>query len=94
MRSRSGLPGGSVVALALLGCWGASFAGAPSAGSVPVEAVMDYLHSVLEANQTFYTVHVVERMQRRRDRVLLRNGARSRPPFRRNSFKRHRAWPR
>ncbi len=40
-------------------------AGAPSAGSVPVEAVMDYLHSVLEANRTFYTVHVVERMQLR-----------------------------
>ncbi|HAP41269.1 MAG TPA: hypothetical protein DCQ94_16150 [Nitrospira sp.] len=59
------LAGGLVVAIALLGGWGASFAGAPSAGSVPVEAVMDYLHSVLEANRTFYTVHVVERMQRR-----------------------------
>ena len=59
------LAGGLVVAVALLGGWGPSFAGAPSAGSVPVEAVMDYLHSVLEANRTFYTVHVVERMQRR-----------------------------
>ncbi len=57
--------GGFVVALALLGGWGPGFAGTPSAGSVPVEAVMDYLHSVLEANRTFYTVHVVERMQRR-----------------------------
>lgn len=59
------LAGGLVVAIALLGGWEPSFAGAPSAGSVPVEAVMDYLHSVLEANRTFYTVHVVERMQRR-----------------------------
>ncbi len=59
------LAGGLVVALTLLGGWSPSFAGAPSAGSVPVEAVMDYLHSVLEANRTFYTVHVVERMQRR-----------------------------
>ena len=34
-------------------------------GSVPLETVVDYIHSVLEADRTFYTVHVVERMQRR-----------------------------
>jgi hypothetical protein len=36
-----------------------------SAGSVPLETVADYIHSVLEADRTFYTVQVVERMQRR-----------------------------
>lgn len=53
------------VALALFGMWGTGSADTPSAGSVPLEAVVDYLHSVLEADRTFYTVHVVERMQRR-----------------------------
>lgn len=28
------------------------------------EAVADYLHAVIEANRTFYTIHVVERMQK------------------------------
>lgn len=53
------------VALALFGMSGTGSADTPSAGSVPLEAVVDYLHSVLEADRTFYTVHVVERMQRR-----------------------------
>ena len=33
--------------------------------NIPVAKVADYVHSVIEANRTFYTIHVVERMQRR-----------------------------
>lgn len=50
--------------LFVLGAWGTGFA-KESAGSVPVEMVVDYIHAVLQADRTFYTVHVVERMQRR-----------------------------
>lgn len=31
---------------------------------IPPEVVADYLHAVIEADRTFYTIHVVERMQR------------------------------
>jgi hypothetical protein len=32
---------------------------------VPAETVVDYIHAVLTSDRTFYTVHVVEGMQRR-----------------------------
>jgi len=59
------LIGGLGVTLCVLVAWGTGFAGKESAGTVPLETVVDYIHSVLEADRTFYTVHVVERMQRR-----------------------------
>jgi hypothetical protein len=31
---------------------------------IPPETVADYLHSVIEADRTFYTVHIVERLQK------------------------------
>ena len=31
---------------------------------IPPETVTDYIHAVLEADRTFYTIHVVERMQK------------------------------
>ena len=31
---------------------------------IPPETVADYIHAVVEADRTFYTVHVVERMQK------------------------------
>ena len=31
---------------------------------IPPAQVADYLHAVIEANRTFYTIHVVERMQK------------------------------
>lgn len=31
---------------------------------IPPEMVADYLHSVIEADRTFYTIHVVERLQK------------------------------
>jgi hypothetical protein len=37
--------------------------GAKDAGGIPAEKVADMLHSVIESNRTFYTQHVVERMQ-------------------------------
>ena len=65
MSSLKWLVGGLCVALCVIVGWGTGFAGKESSGSVPLETVVDYIHSVLEADRTFYTVHVVERMQRR-----------------------------
>lgn len=31
---------------------------------IPPEVVADYLHAIIEAERTFYTIHVVERMQK------------------------------
>lgn len=31
---------------------------------IPPETVTDYLHAIIEADRTFYTIHVVERMQK------------------------------
>ncbi|HEY3197552.1 MAG TPA: DUF3365 domain-containing protein [Nitrospirales bacterium] len=31
--------------------------------NIPVATVANYVHSVIEANRTFYTIHVVERLQ-------------------------------
>ena len=65
MSIRKRLVGVVSALLCVFGWWGIGIAEKPSAGSVPLETVADYLHSVLEADRTFYTVHVVERMQRR-----------------------------
>ncbi|MCZ6801527.1 MAG: DUF3365 domain-containing protein [Nitrospirae bacterium] len=35
----------------------------PSNGGIPARTVADYLHAVIEADRTFYTQHVVERME-------------------------------
>lgn len=32
--------------------------------AIPPETVTDYIHAIIEADRTFYTVHVVERMQK------------------------------
>lgn len=65
MSARKWLIGGLSVALCLLVSVETGHAEKESAGVVPLETVVDYIHSVLEADRTFYTVHVVERMQRR-----------------------------
>ena len=31
---------------------------------IPPETVTDYIHAVIEADRTFYTIHVVKHMQR------------------------------
>jgi len=65
MSLRPRLVGGLGVALCVLAAGGCDFSAKESACAVPPETVVDYIHSVLEADRTFYTVHVVERMQRR-----------------------------
>jgi hypothetical protein len=65
MSFKKWLVGTGVIALCMAGGWTVGVAGKESGGSVPVETVVDYTHSVLQSDQTFYTVHVVERMQRR-----------------------------
>ncbi len=64
-RGRSwGVVIGAVVALA---GWGISTEsrGAEAQGTVPLETVADYLHAVIEADRTFYTIQVVERLQKK-----------------------------
>jgi hypothetical protein len=56
----------NVIMAAGLGCallTGYRIAGADS-GGFPPETVADFLHSVIESDRTFYTVHVVERLQK------------------------------
>jgi hypothetical protein len=48
--------------LGLLLGWGIGFKMAPTTG-LPIRVVADYLHAVLQADRTFYTQHVVERME-------------------------------
>lgn len=33
-------------------------------GGIPPQTVADYIHAVIEADRTFYTIHVVERLQK------------------------------
>src|SRR5439155_1592098 len=51
--------------VALLGLWGVSAGGKEHRDQVgiPPETVADYVHDVIEADRTFYTIHVVDRMQ-------------------------------
>ena len=65
MSTRMRFVGGLSVVLCVLGSGGTGHAGKESAGSVALETVVDYIHAVLEADRTFYTVHVVERIQRK-----------------------------
>jgi len=63
---RKNLAWGTVaILIAVLGYWGVSSGAkecAPQSG-IPAEKVADYLHAVLQSDRTFYTVHVVERLQ-------------------------------
>lgn len=54
-------------AMGLLGQWGPAAAGKEVGQAPCIEAglVADYLHSVIQADRTFYTTDVVERMQMR-----------------------------
>lgn len=67
MRNGRLVRGLSVVGMMLLGM-GVSLAAEPEGRSLPgiaPETVADYLHAIIEADRTFYTIHVVERMQNR-----------------------------
>ena len=57
---------GTLMAIvAVLGYWEISSSAKDSGDQVaiPAATVADYLHAVLEADRTFYTIHVVERLQ-------------------------------
>lgn len=64
MPLRKALAGLFGLMLCLLMGWGTGLAGKESA-MVPAETVVDYIYAVLASDRTFYTVHVVEGMQRR-----------------------------
>lgn len=54
-------------AATLLFCVGSlvsSSANASDLPGIPPETVANYIHAVIEADRTFYTIHVVERLQR------------------------------
>ena len=52
------------VGAVLLGCFQIGILAAADQPGVPPETVTDYLHSVIEADRTFYSIHVVERLQK------------------------------
>jgi len=63
---RKGFAWGIVVTvIVVLGYWGMSSGAKDSGtqGGIPAETVADYVHAVVQADRTFYTKHVVERMQ-------------------------------
>ena len=63
---KKGLALGTVATLiVVLGYWGMSSGAKDSGtqGGIPVEKVADYIHAVVQADRTFYTTQVVERMQ-------------------------------
>ena len=55
----------AAVLLGGLGYWEipSSAKDASEATAIPAATVADYVHSVIEADRTFYTIHVVERLQ-------------------------------
>lgn len=57
--------GAMVILSGVLGNWSISAGGKDSDTQVSIapELVADYVHDVIEADQAFYTTHVVERMQ-------------------------------
>ncbi|MBI3357220.1 MAG: DUF3365 domain-containing protein [Nitrospirae bacterium] len=64
-----------LIGLANMGHWSHA-AGEQQVGdavTVPVEIVADYIHSVIEAHRTFYTIQVVERMQKHGKMVASEN---------------------
>ena len=56
-------------------CWTLSACGRQPAApaGIPPETVADYVHAVIEADRTFYTVHVVERLQKKGKMVASEN---------------------
>jgi Protein of unknown function (DUF3365) len=55
----------ATMTVALLGRWGVSAGGKDQSDQVGIlpETVAGYVHDVIEADRTFYTIHVVARMQ-------------------------------
>ena len=51
-------------AMLFLGLFRTDLSRASDEQGIPPETVADYIHAVIEANRTFYTIHVVERLQK------------------------------
>jgi hypothetical protein len=64
-----------IAAVAIATSWGFTACGKPQAApaGIPPETVADYVHAVIEADRTFYTVHVVERLQKKGKMVASEN---------------------
>ena len=50
-----------------------NFSNASDQQGIPPETVTDYIHAVIEADRTFYTIHVVERQQKQGGVVAAEN---------------------
>jgi hypothetical protein len=53
-----------VMTITTAACLVTAASGAADHPGIPPETVADYLHSVIEADRTFYSIHVVERLQK------------------------------
>ena len=65
MTSKTLASGVLMATIAVVTLWGNSACekGSGTPRGIPPEIVADYVHAVIEADRTFYTVHVVERLQ-------------------------------
>src|SRR5512146_3141394 len=63
MMGRTAIGVRSTMAMALSLGLSVSSATATDLPAIPPDTVADYIHSVIEADRTFYTIHVVERQQ-------------------------------
>ena len=64
MKGRTAIRVWSTMAMALSLGLSVGSATATDLPAIPPETVADYIHSVIEADRTFYTIHVVERLQK------------------------------
>jgi len=55
------------------GCLLTTISNASDLAGIPPETVTDYIHAVIEADRTFYTIHVVERLQKEGGTVAAEN---------------------
>ena len=67
MRGTKLATGIGMLAVVMAACGGAVACGKQESGlaGIPPETVADYVHAVIEADRTFYTVQIVERLQKR-----------------------------
>lgn len=54
----------AAIVLMMTGIYESGVAGTSDQPGIPPEAVADYIHAVIEADRTFYTIHVVDRLQK------------------------------
>jgi hypothetical protein len=64
-----------IAAVAIVISWSVTACGKPAAApaGIPPETVAEYVHAVIEADRIFYTVHVVERLQKKGRMVASEN---------------------